>query len=189
MKIAELKYKEECDKPIQYSDIKEHLPTLKRYAEECSHITEMGMRSIVSTWAFMMGLPDRLVSYDIDNPPKDRLLLAMRAAMELNINFDFKKENVLEANIEKTDLLFIDTLHRGSQLRKELKLHANKVNKYIIMHDTFTFGEKGEDDNHQPTIKGDGLLIALDEFVNSRKEWVIKEVYKNNNGLTILERK
>ena len=189
MRIAELKYKEECDKPIQYSDIKEHLPTLKKYAEECSHITEMGMRSIVSTWAFMVGLPDKLVSYDVDDPPRDRLILAIKAAMELRIDFSFRKEDVLKANIEETDLLFIDTLHRSSQLRQELKLHADKVRKYIIMHDTYTFGEKGEDDNHQPTINGDGLLIALNEFLDSHKEWEIKEVYKNNNGLTVLKRK
>ena len=39
------------------SDINEHLPTLKRYAEDCDHITEMGVRWLVSTIAFMMGQP------------------------------------------------------------------------------------------------------------------------------------
>ena len=53
-----------CEQP---SDINEHLPTLKKYAEECEHITEMGVRWVVSTFAFMAGLPKKLISYDIDS--------------------------------------------------------------------------------------------------------------------------
>ena len=33
------------------SDINEHIPTLLKYAEECDHITEMGVRKGVSLWA------------------------------------------------------------------------------------------------------------------------------------------
>ena len=44
------------------SDINEHLPTLKKYSEECDHITEMGVRWLVSTFAFLMGKPKKLVS-------------------------------------------------------------------------------------------------------------------------------
>ena len=40
----------------QLGDINEHLPILKRFSEECSHITEMGVRYMVSTWAFLAGL-------------------------------------------------------------------------------------------------------------------------------------
>ena len=32
------------------SDINEHLPTIIKYGQECDHITEMGVRGIVSTW-------------------------------------------------------------------------------------------------------------------------------------------
>ena len=39
------------------SDINEHLPTLRKYAEECDHITEMGVRWIVSTYAFLAAKP------------------------------------------------------------------------------------------------------------------------------------
>ncbi len=48
MKIIDI-YNNLCN---EKSDINEHLPTLKRYAEKCDHITEMGVRSVVSTWAF-----------------------------------------------------------------------------------------------------------------------------------------
>ena len=42
------------------SDINEHLPTLVRYANECSHITEMGVRWGSSTYAFLISNPKNL---------------------------------------------------------------------------------------------------------------------------------
>ena len=52
------------------SDINEHIPTLIDYASECEHITEMGVRAITSTWAFLGAAPKKLISYDIENPSK-----------------------------------------------------------------------------------------------------------------------
>ena len=184
--IAEKYYNLECSRP---SDIFEHLPTLKKYAEECSHITEMGMRDIVSTWAFLVAKPKKLISYDINYPSSmSRLNELMSAAKEINVDFKFIKEDVLKVQMEQTDLLFIDTLHRGTQLKQELAIHSGKVNKYIILHDTVTFSSLGESDRDRPEIKYDGLKWALDEFLENNKEWIIKEVYKNCNGLTILKR-
>ena len=34
------------------SDINEHFPAIIKYGQECDHITEMGVRSINSTWAW-----------------------------------------------------------------------------------------------------------------------------------------
>lgn len=186
MTKAEQFYNKECKR---YSDIYEHLPVLKEYSSLCNHITEMGMRDIVSTWAFLMGKPDRLVSYDLEYPqPITRLAELKSAADEISVSFEFKKEDVLLADIETTDLLFIDTLHRGSQLNKELERHSEKVRKYIIMHDTTTFADKGEDNDHKPTIVNDGLSNTLDMFLETNKNWKILIVYKNNNGLTVLEK-
>lgn len=52
------------------NDINEHMPTLVKYSKECDHITEMGVRGIGSTWAFLAGQPKRLVSYDQHDPIK-----------------------------------------------------------------------------------------------------------------------
>ena len=35
------------------SDINEHIPTILKYGQECNHITEMGVRGILSTWAWL----------------------------------------------------------------------------------------------------------------------------------------
>ena len=50
------------------SDINEHIPTLIEYASECDTITEMGVRGITSTWAFLGAAPKRLISYDMEDP-------------------------------------------------------------------------------------------------------------------------
>ena len=40
----------------QSSDIYEHLPTLSEYASNCESIIELGVRGVVSTYAFLNGL-------------------------------------------------------------------------------------------------------------------------------------
>lgn len=166
------------------SDINEHLPTLMKYAKGLDHITEMGVRTVVATWAFLNAKPKKYVGYDIVYHPN---MDALKEFPQANIVI----EDVLTADIEQTDFLFIDTYHTATQLRKELAKHHSKVNKYIGFHDTTTFGTVGEPPYEG--ISGDlacgkGLLFALGEFLNEHPEW--KVVYKTdaNNGLTIIER-
>lgn len=160
------------------SDINEHLPTLKRYASKCGHVTEMGVRSVVSTWALLAGNPKRMVSYDIKYHPNIDLAISEASGI---VDFEFKKEDVLKTEIEETDLLFIDTWHIFDQLSRELHLHASKVRKYIILHDTNTFWIRGEN-------KKEGMKRAVEEFLLNHPEWKIKEVFENNNGLMIIDR-
>jgi len=44
--------------------------------------------------------------------------------------------NSLEISLDPVDVLYIDTVHNFKQLSAELNLHSNKVNRYIICHDT-----------------------------------------------------
>ena len=174
-------YKHHCEK---YSDIQEHLPTLKKYTEECNHVVEMGVRYVVSTYAFMMGKPRRLISYDIlpvENFNIDRNNLK-KLALDNGVDFDFFVEDTTKIEIDETDLLFIDTKHIYQQLIVELTKHGNKSRKYIIMYDTTKFGEIGQ------CNEGEGLMKAIYEFLDKNPHWVIFEKFENNNGLTILKR-
>jgi len=123
------------------SDINEHIPTLIKYGSECEHITEMGVRWILSTWAFLGSSPKILKSYDIQDPSNWGASIkdAYDTAAAYGINFSFTQANVLDIEIEETDLLFLDTWHAYKQLKSELELHASKVRKYIIFHDTTSF--------------------------------------------------
>ena len=183
----------------QVSDINEHIPTIIKYGSECNHITEMGVRSIVSTWGWLASKPDKLIVYDLQNPNVwgGKLEDVYDTANDLGVDFKSHKEDVLKVEIEPTDLLFIDTMHVHNQLRAELKLHASKVRKYICFHDTTTFGSRDEVDTAgQPDytwildkVSDEiGLWGAIEEFLDDNKEWKIKERFYNNNGFTILEK-
>ena len=173
-------YNQLCNTP---SDMNEHLPVLMELSKECTHITEMGVRWVVSTYALLMGKPKKLISYDI-NPIDSN---AIQEMVKNDTNFEFKIANTLDLEIEETDLLFIDTLHNYNQLKGELKLHGNKARKYIAFHDTTSFEWIGESYNGK--VDEIGLWPAIEEFLEANSNWELHERFTNNNGLTILKRK
>jgi len=177
------------------SDINEHILTLKKYADKCDHITELGVRAPTSTWAFVAGKPKTLRSYDIMHPDEhmsdaiDNLSLSdvEEVCESLGIDFKFYLADVLAVEIESTELLFIDTEHNYYQLRQELITHAHKVSKYIIFHDVVTWGQVGEMYG-RPNLIIPGLLPAIKEFLENNSYWKIIEYFENNNGLMVIER-
>jgi hypothetical protein len=180
MNVLEHMYNLKCS---TQSDINEHLPTLKKYAEECEHITEMGVRWVVSTYALLMGKPKRMISYDINEIVWKPILDMVKD----NTDFEFRVANTLDLEIEETDLLFIDTLHNYNQLKGELQIHGNKARKYIIFHDTTTFEWIGE--SYEGKKDEIGLWPAIEDFLEQNQNWQLHERFTNNNGLTILKRK
>jgi hypothetical protein len=187
------KYNEECN---TCSDINEHLPTLKSYGEECETIIEMGVRSLVSTWAFLAAKPKKLISLDLENPSTfgGDLGEIYLNSYENEITFEFVQSSSLEYDIPLCDLLFIDTWHDYLQLKKEITRHHKNVMKYIILHDTNTFGYVDElyyDIPETPRLETNlpkGLCPAINEFLNENNNWVLWERKPNNNGLTVLKR-
>jgi hypothetical protein len=175
------KYQEKC---LIKSDINELLPILNRYAKECQHITEMGVREVVSTWALLETKPKKFVCYDIQDHPN--IHEAKIIAKQNGIDFIFNLESSLDCVIEKTDLLFIDTWHSYNQLYAELNKHHINVNKYIIMHDTTDCEFRNENFIKE---QENGLYPAIINFTLINRNWFIHEKYANNNGLTILKRK
>ena len=177
-------YKTQCETP---SDIYKHVPTLCALAETCQHVTELGTGRGSSTWGFLYGRPRRLVTYDKVMPPSVALLA--RLALSQGVEFEFIKADVLEIQIEETDLLFIDTLHNYQQLRNELIQHAGRVRKFIVMHDTTSFGFKDEVFDGEILAKR-GLIAALVDFLESPggADWEHYGTDLENNGLTILTR-
>jgi hypothetical protein len=128
------------------SDINEHLETLKKYTEECDIVIEMGVRQIVSTWAFLAGNPKKLISLDLYNPAHfgGNLQEVYDAVSSTDIDFTFIEHDSLTYDIDSCDLLFLDTWHDFLQLKKELTRHHTKVKKYIIFHDTVSFAHSDE---------------------------------------------
>jgi hypothetical protein len=185
------------------SDINEHLPTLKRYADMCTHITEFGVRGVVSSWAFAAGLLDkpnaRLVQVDLGTNSKVSMFGSVME--KYNISRTFYMQSDLDCPLEHTELLFIDTWHVYGHLKRELARWNSYVSKYIILHDTTVdewVGEtirNGWNPQEQSVKTGipveeitKGLWPAIEEFLAAHPEWTLVERFTNNNGLTVLKR-
>lgn len=180
----ETRYKKRCE---EVSDINEHLPILAALAKRCAHVTEFGVRFAASTTAFLMGQPKTLVSWDIDP-----LAVIQQEVLELVVctkdttKFEPRAGDSLKVDIEPTDLLFIDSLHTGKQLWQELTRHGMKARKFLVFHDTETFGEVGEDgDESRP-----GLIHVIRTWRRTQSYPLWRPVLRltNNNGLVVLQR-
>ena len=172
-------YEKACTGGIWW-DIHEHLPALRKYASQCNHITELGVFNGGSTRAFLMAEPKKLVSIDVI-PMRHNVKRLLPMVDKNKTKWEYKQADGLEITIDKTDLLFIDTNHIYEQLIQELNLHADKAQKYIILHDTTTWGYLSHDGSK-------GLMLAVNNFLQGHPEWVIKEIFSNNQGLLVMAR-
>jgi hypothetical protein len=168
------------------SDINQHLPILYEAAQECEHITEMGVRYGLSTRAFLYADPKKYIAYDLEINPKVNELFEY--CKSIGKDYEYIQADVLKIEIDETDLLFIDTYHCYEQLVQELKLHSSKVKKYIIFHDTYTYGRRGENLDFQSFSGTKGIMYAIEEFLEENKNWKIVHDVDYNNGLLIIQR-
>ena len=171
----EQEYQDACKK---VTDIHEHLPTLSALTEQCSHVTELGVGWAQSTRAFLRHDVE-LHSYEFK--PQPGIVDFFIEARESGRNVTLHIADTRKVTIEETDLMLVDSLHIYEQVVEELRLHADKVKKYIAFHDTTSYEIIGE-------FGGRGIWAAIQEFIDSHPEWRLVHRYTNNNGLTILER-
>lgn len=165
------------------TDISDVLPILLRYATGCQRITEFGVRAAVSTTALLLAQPAHLDCYDIAGCGVEALELARHSG---KTNMGFYPVDTLEAApAEPTDLLFIDTLHTRRQLERELVIHGGSARRYLMFHDTFTYGKRNEvDDGDRREVLG--LLPAIGEFMEKNQRWQVAEQVQTGNGLLVL---
>ena len=197
------KYNDLCN---TVSDINEHLPILFKYALLCDSIIECGVRRCVSSWAFAYGLlknnsatQKHLLLNDITQCDVNELI---EDTKDTPLIIDCKWISNINLVVDRNyDLIFIDTWHVYGQLKRELAHLQKFATKYIIMHDTEIDKITSESIRNKHDIEDKmkqfnftkeevecGLQKAIDEFLLEHHEWKIKEIFTNNNGLTILER-
>lgn len=159
-----------------HPDLKGHIPRLKELAAGKNLVAELGNTRGGSTAAFLAAQPKRLISVDV-NPPG---WLAQLTEKVNGNSFEFVQADARFVELpDGIELLFIDTQHTANQLWAELSAHAEKVQGLIVLHDTKTFGERGEDG-------GPGLLPALRRFLKENPQWTVLKHYEDWHGLTIL---
>ncbi len=188
------------------SDINEHIITLYEIAKECDSILECGVRTIVSSWAFVNSLADHepgidkvLHCSDLKKSPSAPVLEA--ACKENNIQHTFFIGNDLDLTMQPYDMIFIDTWHIYGHLKREFAKMHSYAKKYIVLHDTEVDKVDGESircgwNTAKQALESGypeeeircGLGKAVEEFLEAHPEWKVKAHYTNCNGLTVLER-
>jgi hypothetical protein len=166
------------------SDISEHLPKIAELAAECSHVTEFGVRSGLSTTAILYGLSLRgsgtLKSYDI--APH----CAPIPTLPAGVAWQFEQADTAKlGEIEPTDMLLLDSWHTAEHVAAELRHHEN-VSRYLVFHDTTTFAGAGQGDGGAM-----GICPAIFNFLTDAacyREWLVYYHNQNNNGLLVLKR-
>lgn len=157
------------------SDINRHVPVLHKLAQECDSVVELGVRTGVSTRAFLP-LNVKLRSYDIEED--SRVTELFRVAANQGKDMQYIMGDSLKIDIEPADMMFVDTVHSYEQVSAELARHGHKIRKYIAFHDTFVFG-----------LGQENVLSAVIDYVMKNPEWEFYHYDTENNGLTVIKRK
>jgi|TARA_Y100000389_G_scaffold102563_1_gene99407 hypothetical protein len=159
--------------------INELLPVIRLFVSQNNIKTaaEFGTAQCRVSSALLLGGIKKLFSVDI---VKDKAVDHFETlCIEESFEFEFNLIDSAKYDLPKVDLLFIDSLHNRDHLKKELQNH-NKVDRFIMLHDTETFKEEGD--------KGDGLQYEVEDFLNNNNNWKIKYQFVHNNGMTVLEK-
>jgi SAM-dependent methyltransferase len=104
-------------------------------ARGCDEILELGVFTGLSTTAFLLARPKRLVAVDISDEH-----FAIRPELEhgaraLGIDFEFRVADDLVMDPVACDLLFIDTSHTYEHTTAELERYGRFARKRIVLHD------------------------------------------------------
>ena len=108
-------------------------------------------------------------------------------------------------DLPSRDLTFFDTWHVYAQLRRELRHHAPRTRRYLLLHDVIVDGIEGEsmrsgwDVAEQAGRSGfdevdisKGLFFAIREFLQGNADWIVERSYDDvgglQNGLLVLSR-
>jgi cephalosporin hydroxylase len=175
--LAEMLYEMNLHEPV--SDINKDLWILRELASRVDSVVELGVRSGISTSAFLAGQPQLVISVDIAPCPNVDTLRLSRGRTE----FHFILEDSMKVILPPRDLLFIDTYHTYNQLLGELRRHAPATTQYIALHDTISYGIRGEDES------APGLIGAYSTFLDENHGvWRQYMASFAQNGLTVLAR-
>lgn len=158
-------------------DLDQHADVLAAVAKRAGgRVTEITKRRH-STFAFAFGGAKEIVSYQLDKDSRATDVIVSEGIPVRTIS----GHGLPPEGIEPTDVLFLDSKHTGTKATEQLAACGPFVKQYIVLHDTQTYGEKGEDGKP-------GLLSAIREFVRDNPEWTVVYHTQIQHGLTVLSR-
>lgn len=171
-----------------------HLPRLRALAEGLELAVEFGVKQGATSCAMLLGA-QRVIGIDIRETPQARALEQLAGA-----RWEYRIADSRRTQVPPCDLLFFDSHHSYKQLRDELEAHAHKVRRYMVFHDTITFGSiaaNGETGKHawryetgrSVPLEHLGIRPAIDHYMAQDDSWRVRSHYVDSHGLLILERR
>jgi hypothetical protein len=149
---------------------------LYQYGKKCEggHIVEIGVETMISSWAWLKSNPSKITLCDISfDRAKPKLKDYQEICNANKIELILEEKSSHKMRISNVDLLFIDGLHTYAHVLKELNLFEGDVKQYIIMHDI---------------IKFPGVNSAMNDFLSLNENWTIDLVIEEFPGLSVLKR-
>jgi len=135
---------------------------LMRLAKDSESVSELGVNQGSSFIFMMLQNPKKIVGVDLT-------LKKWRTGGTYPALEPLRGSSTDKKSVYNVDMLHIDSLHKASHLRKELKMHAESVNKYIAFHDTkLGNGETGGQF---------ALWRVVEQFLNDNPQWELEEHY------------
>lgn len=160
---------------VTKSDIYQHLEKVFQLTLGCNIAVCLGLAR--GEAAFALALSCNKVFVLDENPSSE---IETIVSEYFTNKFKVLRQNTHEPiEFDEIDVLFIDSIHTAETVKNELIAHAHKVKKYIIFHDTYTFGNIGEDG-------GEGILEPIANFMLENEEWKVISTENINNGMIIL---
>lgn len=148
---------------------------IKDKLQGCDSYTELGVNQGATLAAAMLENPKVVRAYDISLMPYNKAKHHFdKYSSDHSIDFNVIEGDTLKCALDSVDVMYIDTLHRYEHLVKELALHGDKANKYIIFHDTHA---------------QQGLKRAVQEYVKKNPQWTIVTDCKVNVGFMTIAKK
>jgi hypothetical protein len=157
------------------SDFHEHVVTIKELADKCEVVSEVAMWGKPSLVALCASNAKAVHSYSPIEKGEWHKLKELENDRLQTRKLDPSQE------VEPTDLLFVDTHHTAQTVFDQLNANKDAVRKYMAVHTTETFGEKGDDGSP-------GVLVGIRKFVHENREWTVIRHDRNNHGLIVLSR-
>lgn len=106
---------------------------------ECKSYKELGVNQGATAAAVLLQTPKHIELVDITlNNFNEYRHLFEQFARDNDVIMSIKEIGSTDPSLEITecDLLFVDSLHHAWHVEQELRLHAPRTNKYIVIHDT-----------------------------------------------------
>lgn len=161
-------------------DIEKHFDTLREYADKCETVVEItGRRETVIP--FLVSKAKTIYTFGAEYDLLVKNFRTNRYSTNKDYKFRLVNKTADVQDIEQTDLLFLDMEHNEKDVWDALTRFGDKVNKYLVFHDTSAFGEKGDNG-------GPGVMPAIRRWLKEKPEWTVVYSSDIQHGLLVLSR-